>query len=89
MQVIFLNGKAYTLACRRFKCLACGTLAETSQAHPREFVACVCGEVSIDGGIGAGATVNGTPSRMENHSTYIAEDGSVALASLLLAKNNG
>jgi len=66
-----------TLLCRRFKCLACNTLAETSTAHPRDFVSCVCGEISIDGGITPGATVNGTPSRMEDRSLYRAEDGTL------------
>jgi hypothetical protein len=66
-----------TLLCRRFKCLACNTLAETSTAHPRDFAACDCGEVSIDGGIGAGATVNGPPAQMEDYSLYKTEDGTL------------
>jgi hypothetical protein len=77
MPTLVHNGTSYTLICRRFKCLACGTLAETSKTHPREFAACDCGEVSIDGGIGVGATVNGTPSRMEDCSLYRAEDGTL------------
>lgn len=77
MPTIVVEGKTYTLIQRRFRCLTCGTLAETSTAHPREVVACVCGEVSVDGGIGVGATVNGTPSRMEDLSLYRAEDGTL------------
>ena len=77
MQVLFRNGKPYTLVCRRFKCLACGTLAETTAADPRDVVACDCGAVSIDGGIEVGATVNGPPSQMQDYSLYKAEDGSL------------
>lgn len=35
---------------------------------------CDCGEVGVDGGISAGATVNGNPWAMEDYSIYRAEN---------------
>ena len=55
---------------RRFRCLLCKTILETSNPHPRDFVACACGAVSIDGGTSPGATVNGDPKAMEDLSVY-------------------
>jgi hypothetical protein len=77
MQTIVVDGKAYTLITRRFRCGLCKSVAETSDPHPRNFVACLCGAVSIDGGLDPGATVNGNPAAMEDLSVYRAEDGTL------------
>lgn len=73
MPAIVYEGRTYVLKRRRIKCLLCGTLAETSVSHPRDFVACSCGATSIDGGIGLGATINGDPATQQDVSVYRTE----------------
>jgi len=75
MSTIVVEGKTYTLTLRRFRCTLCDTTIETSSPHPRDIQICFCGALLLDGGIGAGATINGTPSQMEDLSVYTAADG--------------
>lgn len=73
MPVIKHEGRTYVLKTLRLKCLKCNSFCETSKPYPdREH--CDCGEVGVDGGISAGATVNGNPFQMEDYSIYRTED---------------
>lgn len=73
MPVIKHEGRTYVLKTIRLKCLKCHTFCETSKPYPdREH--CDCGHVVVDGGISAGATVNGNPFEMEDYSIYRTEE---------------
>lgn len=63
-----------TLVIRRFKCLLCGTFAESSSPHPRDSAYCKCKAVWLDGGISVGATIHGDPKQMEEMSVYRPKD---------------
>lgn len=75
MQTLRHEGRDYILTTRRFKCLLCTTLAESSSTRPHDTVACSCGHLSLDGGLTTGATINGDPRRMEDLSVYRTQDG--------------
>jgi hypothetical protein len=65
--------RTYVLKTIKMKCLKCGTFCETSNHYP-DMAKCECGKVSVDGGISAGATMNGNPWAMEDYSIYRAEN---------------
>lgn len=71
------EGRSYALITIRFKCLACGTYAESSSSNSRDLASCACGAVGIDGGISLGATLNGNPREMEDQSVFQADDGTI------------
>jgi hypothetical protein len=73
MPSIEYEGRTYVLKTIKKKCLKCGTFCETSNPYP-DMAKCSCGHVSVDGGISAGATVNGNPWAMEDYSIYRAEN---------------
>ena len=73
MPTIVYEGRTYVLKTIKKKCLKCGTFCETSNPYP-VMAKCSCGHVSVDGGISAGATVNGNPWAMEDYSIYRAEN---------------
>ena len=71
MPAIEYEGRTYVLKTIKIKCLKCGTFCETSKS---ETAMCKCGHVRVDGGISAGATVNGNPYVYEDYSIYRAEN---------------
>lgn len=78
MRTLVRDGKTYTLVCARFRCPWCTTMAESTVNHPRDFASCVCGAVTIDGGIGLGATLNAPDlTDVLDLSLYRADDGTV------------
>jgi len=74
MTTIHYDGQTYVLKILRLKCLACKTLAEATSSHPRSSTSCSCGRVSVDGGVSAGATIQGNPWAMEDESVFSTED---------------
>lgn len=62
-----------TIVIRRFKCLLCGTCAESSSPNPRDSAYCKCQAVWLDGGISVGASIHGDPKQMKDLSVYRAE----------------
>ena len=54
-------------------CLKCRDLCVTSKPYP-DIARCKCGDLSLDGGISMGATLNGNPWAMEDYSIYRTED---------------
>ena len=73
MPVIEYEGRTYVLKTIKLKCLKCGTFCQTSKPYP-DLSSCECGQVRVDGGISAGATVNGNPWAYEDYSIYRAEN---------------
>lgn len=73
MPVIEHESRTYVLKTIRLKCLKCNTFCETSNPYP-DTAMCKCGAVHVDGGISAGATVNGHPWAYEDYSIYRAEN---------------
>lgn len=73
MPTIQYEGRTYVLKTIRLKCLKCNTFCETSKPYPN-MEHCDCGLVVVDGGISAGATVNGNSLQMEDYSIYRTED---------------
>ncbi len=74
MPTIEHDGRVYVLTTLRFRCLLCTTIAESSSTRPHDTVACSCGQLSLDGGITAGGTINGDPRNMEDLSVYRTPD---------------
>jgi hypothetical protein len=70
MPAIQYEGKTYVMEIIRYRCLLCHTLAQSASTRIHEIVSCQCGQLSIDGGITAGGTINGDPAKMENLSDY-------------------
>lgn len=73
MPALQYEGRTYVLKTIKLKCLTCNTFCETSQPYPNT-AKCQCGHVGVDGGISAGATVNGNPWAYEDYSIYRAEN---------------
>lgn len=73
MPAIQYEGRIYVLKTIQLKCLKCNTFCQTSNPYP-DIAKCECGKVGIDGGISAGATVNGNPWAYEDYSIYRAEN---------------
>ena len=73
MPAIQYEGRTYVLETIKLKCLTCNTFCQTSQPAPNH-ADCECGQVKVDGGISAGATVYGHPWEYEDYSIYRAEN---------------
>lgn len=73
MPAIEYEGRTYVLKHIKLMCRKCNTLCETSNPYP-DTAMCKCGHVRVDGGISAGATVNGNPWMYEDYSVYRAEN---------------
>lgn len=73
MPAIEYESRTYVLKTIKLKCLKCGTFCQTSNPYP-DTAMCECGQVRVDGGISAGATINGNPWAYEDYSIYRAEN---------------
>lgn len=71
MPSIMHDGKRFVITKAAYQCLLCGDVFETKLS--RGLVSCKCGAASLDGGISAGATVNGDPFQMVDLSVYKTE----------------